>query len=955
MASIADLFGRLLLDDSGFEAAVVQSADKAGTKAGQSLGSSLSKSFKAGGLAVLSAVFAGAAKGAIELDTAVNQYAADVGASAEETDKAKDAATELFKTNRQGYDEILQTLARLRTDQGLSIDQADDLAGAYLRFAKVARTDAPTAVTAFDDVLDAFNLKAADGVALMDLLVASNQKYGGTLLQRLADLKTLAPALQGLNLDVNDAVALENLFAASGLDASDALGALKTALKNLQPGQTFDDLIAKVSSIEDPTLRAQKAIEIFGAKGGAALAQALRPGIDSLAEFEIKEGDAAGAAKKASDSIDKSIPAQFQLALKGIMGSLSDLIGPAGAIASVVTGLTSLGVTFDLLKAKAIAGWIATLGPVALIGGAGLAFIAMVDQLSNMTAEDIRAAAAAGELTGAQAKLKAELDAGAITLDEYDSKLSAVKQSQGAQARFAALAAGADNQAADAAAKAAVANDEGATAAERAALASEKLADAQETVASTGTAGAAAAAKTDFYFSLLGHTLPGVTDSMLGAGKGTDTLSDSLLTAANNANIAKLALDGVIQSNLSWEQRNAPGAGTTTGTPGAGLIGMMEARRLFEERQEQLRQERDRQAKADAADNARAARSAVTDSFAAQGRAADAFFDALHRNRLDDIEDARRTANAELEAQKKALFAGVDAAQEALDAKRQAAQRRSLQQDITTAAQGISAAGDDPQAQAAAVARLRDARAALADFDAQAKIDTDRATAQAAVDAITAQQQANDVKAALAVDGENATAAARKKAFDEGLKKLEDDLLTEKGSHTKTLAAITKLYVDAGISSKSQGAQIALGLAAGLLSEIAAVESAAKTLAKAVSKYIKIGSPAEAGPFHDTEPFAMGKELTTEWWRGVVAGIPSAGLGGALGGPADALSLPSIAQAYGGPVAPMAAMADVPSLDGGPLEVEIHQTLDIGDALYGSNRFIDNVSRGLAFRRRGTG
>jgi hypothetical protein len=157
----------------------------------------------------------------------------------------------------------------------------------------------------------------------MDKLVASHQKYGGSIEENQQSLATLAPQLKALNVDVDGAIGLLNLFAASGLDSSKATAALNTAVAKLKPGQSLDDLIAKISAIEDPTQRAKAAIDVFGARGGVALANALKPGVTGLKDFEVSAGDASGAVKKASDQIDSSLENTVQLAIKDYGGRSS--------------------------------------------------------------------------------------------------------------------------------------------------------------------------------------------------------------------------------------------------------------------------------------------------------------------------------------------------------------------------------------------------------------------------------------------------------------------------------------------------------------------------------------------------------------------------------------------------------------------------------------------------------
>ena len=47
------------------------------------------------------------------------------------------------------------------------------------------------------------------------------------------------------------------------------------------------EFIEHLASIEDPGQRATEAIEVFGARGGAGLANAIRPGMQGLDDFKV--------------------------------------------------------------------------------------------------------------------------------------------------------------------------------------------------------------------------------------------------------------------------------------------------------------------------------------------------------------------------------------------------------------------------------------------------------------------------------------------------------------------------------------------------------------------------------------------------------------------------------------------------------------------------------------------
>jgi hypothetical protein len=353
---IADVFFRALLEDQQLQVDAV----KAGDKAGQTLGLRMSKTTSAalgaglkGGLAVLAGGAAIATKGMLELDGITAKFAADTGATADEAKAAGQAINEIAGRNLQSLGQVGDTMTAVRVQMGLTGDELSRVTELTLKYATATGQDSVTAVKAFDDIQDAWNLTSKDTQAIMDDLIASHQKYGGELGANQEALAKMAPQLTALNASWRDGIGLLNLFAASGLDSEKALTALNTAVKKLKPGQNLDDLVKEVSSIENPTLRAQKAIEIFGAKGGVALANALKPGVNSLKDFEISAGDAAGATDKAASSIENSLGNRFQLAIKGAGAAI---IGFGQQFGPALTGLASVAALAGSLGGGKLAG-----------------------------------------------------------------------------------------------------------------------------------------------------------------------------------------------------------------------------------------------------------------------------------------------------------------------------------------------------------------------------------------------------------------------------------------------------------------------------------------------------------------------------------------------------------------------------------------------------------------------
>lgn len=360
------------------EADIVRSGDKVEkeyAKTGERAGKALSKGVTTG-LKVLAGAsataFAFATKGVVELDSVVADFTADTGASADEAGRAGKAINAMAGRNIQPVREIGAALSKVHTDLGLVGEEAEQTTQRFLTFARATKQDAAAAVLAFDDILDAWSLTAADSGKIMDYLVASHQKYGGSIEGNQRALAQLAPQLRALNLDWRDGANLLNLFAASGLDASKAQLALNSAIQKLPAGESLDEFLVRLSKIEDDGERARVAIDIFGGRGGAGLANAIRPGISSLDDFGFSLGEVEGKSDDAAAALDSTFGARAQKLLNGFKSALTGVGQEFGPVLTGLASAASLGAGLGLDKGLAKA-WNAVKNSSVVQGAAALA------------------------------------------------------------------------------------------------------------------------------------------------------------------------------------------------------------------------------------------------------------------------------------------------------------------------------------------------------------------------------------------------------------------------------------------------------------------------------------------------------------------------------------------------------------------------------------------------------
>ena len=357
---MGDVFFILRGDGGPLQVDAQKAAEAAAVAGGktfsQTFGATLKKA--AGGLAGagIGAAFGVMLTGANQLDAATRQLQADTGMTADEAKRAQGALASMYRDNLQGFDAIGAAMAKVHNDLGLTGDAADAATEKFLRFSTATGQDASAAVASFDDILDAWNLTAADAGPLMDKLIVSHQKYGGVIGESQAALSAMAPAMQAANMTIDDGIALLNLFNVAGVDASKAPAALAKAVRALKPGQGLNDLIAQIGAIEDPTLRGQKAMEIFGAKSGIGMAQAIKPGMTSLADLTASLGDTTDATTKAADAIESGFGAQFKLLMKNAGGALAEFGQNFGGLLMVASAFGPAFVTKLSTGLGAIAG-----------------------------------------------------------------------------------------------------------------------------------------------------------------------------------------------------------------------------------------------------------------------------------------------------------------------------------------------------------------------------------------------------------------------------------------------------------------------------------------------------------------------------------------------------------------------------------------------------------------------
>lgn len=324
----------LLLDKSGWNKSWNETDKDLNTNSSKlknfasGIGTTLKVGVAAAAAAAGTAIIAMAKTGieqAVDLEKQMSKFKAATGATGEEAEKVKDIVKDLYKVNEDSYEDLAATAEALYTQMGMNAEGVEKYAQSYLDYAKVTgQADADT-VESIAKVGKAWNLTADENVSLMDKLLVAQQKYGLSVTDSQAKLVNLAPSLQALGMDVDDAVGYLAMFNQAGVDSSTVTTAFTKALTKVKSPEELKQLITDIQNTEDPLERAQKASELFGTKAGPQMAQALADGTTSVDDFITSMNNAEGAVSNASAAYDDNFETRLALLKKKFSGMATEI------------------------------------------------------------------------------------------------------------------------------------------------------------------------------------------------------------------------------------------------------------------------------------------------------------------------------------------------------------------------------------------------------------------------------------------------------------------------------------------------------------------------------------------------------------------------------------------------------------------------------------------------------
>lgn len=318
--------------------------DKTAGKA-KSTGEALTK-----GLTVpITAIGAASMAAWAELDEAYDGIAAGTGATGEALSELQNSFDVVFGSLPVEAEAASSAIADINTRFGFTGEALESATEKFLKFAEVNNTDVSSAVALVSRAMGDASIKSSEYGNVLDSLTAASQASGISI-EKLTEMLTKYGApMRALGYDTKESIAIFSSWEKAGVNTEIAFSGMKKAISSfMSEGKDAKVEFKKlVEGIENGSISASEALEIFGTKAGPDLVDAIQEGRFSFEEMlKVVEGSSGQLEQTFDDMLDPADNAKIALNNLKIAGSqLGDTIqtslGPVFAsLAEIIKDIT---------------------------------------------------------------------------------------------------------------------------------------------------------------------------------------------------------------------------------------------------------------------------------------------------------------------------------------------------------------------------------------------------------------------------------------------------------------------------------------------------------------------------------------------------------------------------------------------------------------------------------------
>ena len=216
-----------------------------------------------------------------EIDAGYDTIATKTGATGDALKALQKSADNVYKTLPVEMSDTSAAIGEINTRLGAQGEELESLTTDFLKYSNINGTQVANSVRNVSGIMKAYQEDVSNTGKVLDVLSDVSQRTGKDINSLESELLSNADTFKEMGFDIRQSAELLGQFESNGIEASTALAGLKKAQQNAtKEGKTMTEALGEtLKNIKDAkteTEALQIAQDLFGKKGAAAMAQAVR-------------------------------------------------------------------------------------------------------------------------------------------------------------------------------------------------------------------------------------------------------------------------------------------------------------------------------------------------------------------------------------------------------------------------------------------------------------------------------------------------------------------------------------------------------------------------------------------------------------------------------------------------------------------------------------------------------
>lgn len=215
-----------------------------------------------------------------EVDDALDSVAAGTGATGKELESLQQTAKDVYTSMPVDIKATGEAVADINTRLGLQGDALENATRQFMKYSEVNKSDVSTSIETVAKAMNDANIPTSELNSVLDELTSASQASGLTVDTLAEALSQNGVQMRALGFNTQETIALLATMEKNGVNSSVVLTGMKKAMANYaNAGKDANVELGNLfQGIQDGTVSASDAMDVFGTKAGASLYQYIQEG-----------------------------------------------------------------------------------------------------------------------------------------------------------------------------------------------------------------------------------------------------------------------------------------------------------------------------------------------------------------------------------------------------------------------------------------------------------------------------------------------------------------------------------------------------------------------------------------------------------------------------------------------------------------------------------------------------